>query len=347
MLDARDEVALARDDVARAAPVPGHAVVEDVAEAVPLGRALQRHRDDVVRSADAVREALVAALGVDAGVGHRVHRVGAAAPPLLRSVRVERLRERDHAALGHERRGLDPLGGVDEVQRAEHVVLAPAAPVAEGLGARGDLALGVGAVEVGGVLGLGVVIEPRRRSGRPGCRGPAIDPVMTSPSRRNRFQCWPLPAGLPVSRMSPGSSGMVCEAPEMSAGMSNSRSLVEASCITWPLSSSRTFRSIAVDERRRHEERAGRQEPGRVLGAVPVGADLLHVLAEDEVARRDVVDDRVAGDVVQRVLARQTRNASRPITTASSSSQSCTSLYGGSTSGTSSPTTHAGSPMKK
>ena len=60
---------------------------------------------------------------------------------------------------------------------------------------------------------------------------------------------------------------------------------------------------VRVDERRRHEERAGRQEAGRVLGAVPVGADLLHVLAEDQVARRDVVDDRVPGDVVERVLA--------------------------------------------
>ena len=151
VLDARDEVALARDDIARAAAVPGHAVVEDVAEAVPLGRALERHGDDVVRSADAVREALVAALGVDAGVGHRVHRVRAAAPPLLGSVRVERLRQRDDPALAHERGRVDPLRRVDEVERAEDVVLTPAPPVAVGLGARGDLGLGVRAVEVGRV----------------------------------------------------------------------------------------------------------------------------------------------------------------------------------------------------
>ena len=261
VLDARDEVALARDDVARAAPVPGHAVVEDVAEPVPLRRALQRHRDDVVGAADAVREALVAALRVDAGVGHGVHRVGAAAPALLRAVRVERLRERDHAALAHEGRGIHPLRGVDEVERAEHVVLAPAPPVAERLGARGDLALGVGAVEVGGVLGRRASSpDPSATQRTTWVPRPSIEPVMTSPSRRNRFQCWPLPAGLPVSRRSPGSSGIVCEAPEMSAGMSNSRSLVEASCITSPLSSSRTFRSVGVDERRRHEERTGRQE---------------------------------------------------------------------------------------
>ena len=43
------------------------------------------------------------------------------------------------------------------------------------------------------------------------------------------------------------------------------------------------------DERRRNEERARREEAGGVLAAVPVGADLLHVLAEHQVAGRDVV----------------------------------------------------------
>ena len=86
-LDAGDQVALAGDDVAGAAAVPGVAVVEDVAEAVPLGGALQRHGDHVVGAADAVREALVAALGVGAGVEHGVHRVGAPPPALLRAVR--------------------------------------------------------------------------------------------------------------------------------------------------------------------------------------------------------------------------------------------------------------------
>jgi hypothetical protein len=33
-------------------------VVEDVPETVPLGRALQRHRNDVVGAAETVREAL-------------------------------------------------------------------------------------------------------------------------------------------------------------------------------------------------------------------------------------------------------------------------------------------------
>ena len=162
---------------------------------------------------------------------------------------------------------------------------------------------GFGAVEVGGVLGRARSSDRSATQRTTWVPRPAIEPVMTSPSRRKRFQCWPLPAGLPVSRRSPGSSGIVWEAPEMSAAMSKSRSSVDPSCMTSPLSSRRTFRSARVDERRRHEERAGRQEAGRVLGAVPVGADLLHVLAEHEVARGDVVDDRVAGDVVERVLA--------------------------------------------
>ena len=106
-LDAGDQVALAGDDVARAAAVPGHAVVEDVAEAVPLGRALQRHGDHVVGAAEAVREALVAALGVGAGVEHGVHRVGAPPPALLRAVRVEGLRQREAHAPPHQRGALD------------------------------------------------------------------------------------------------------------------------------------------------------------------------------------------------------------------------------------------------
>ncbi len=347
MLDARDEVALARDDIAGPAAVPGHAVIEDVTEAVPLGRALQRHRDHVVRAADPVREALVAALGVDPGVGHRVHRVGAATPALLRSVRVERLRERHHATLGHERRSRDPLGGVDVVQGAEHVVLAPAAPVAEGFGSRGDLALGVGPVEVGGVVGLGVVMIPatQRTTWVP---RPSIDPghdvaVAQEPSpvlRRCRRGC-------PSAGCRPAAAAWSGTLPEMRAGMSNSRSSVEASCITWSFSSRRTFRSIRSTNGAGTRNGPVGRNPGAFLRAVPVRADLLHVLAEHEVARRDVVDDRVAGDVVECVLRATTRNASRPITTASSSSQSCTSLYDGSTSGTSSPTTHAGSPMKK
>ena len=146
-LDAGDQVALAGDDVAGAAAVPGVAVVEDVAEAVPLGGGLQRHGDHVVGAADAVREALVAALGVGAGVEHGVHRVGAPPPALLRAVRVERLGEREARPAADQGGALDALGVVEEVQRAEHVVGAPAAPVGAALRGGGDRALGVGAVE--------------------------------------------------------------------------------------------------------------------------------------------------------------------------------------------------------
>ena len=149
-LDAGDQVALAGDDVAGTAAVPGVAVVEDVAEAVPLGGGLQRHGDDVVGAADAVREALVAALGVRAGVEHGVHRVGAPPPALLRAVRVEATgRARSCAPRRTSAGALAPLGVVEEVQRAEDVVGAPAAPVGAALRGRGDGALGVAAVERG------------------------------------------------------------------------------------------------------------------------------------------------------------------------------------------------------
>jgi hypothetical protein len=55
-LDAGDGVAEAGHDVAGRTAVPGDAVVEDVAQVVPLRGALQRHGDDVVGAAQAVRE---------------------------------------------------------------------------------------------------------------------------------------------------------------------------------------------------------------------------------------------------------------------------------------------------
>lgn len=138
-------------------------------------------------AADAVREPLVAALGIRSGVGHRVHRVGAAAPALLRSVRVERLGERDDAALAHERGRREARSRLDEVEGAEHIVLAPAPPVAECLGARADLCLGVRAIEVGGILGCARHDAATQRT--TWVPRPEIEPVMTSPPRRNRFQC--------------------------------------------------------------------------------------------------------------------------------------------------------------
>src|SRR5699024_4641026 len=137
-----------------------------------------------------------------------------------------------------------PLGVVDEIQGAQSVVLPPTAPVSVGFRAGGDLPLGILAVDKARLFQIPghdpppsdfsatqrMVCVPR----------PSIVPVSTSPSRRKRCQCWPLPAGLPVRSRSPGSSGVVCEAAEISAGMSNSRSEVRPSCLTSPLSSKQT-----------------------------------------------------------------------------------------------------------
>ena len=139
-LDAGHQVAFGGDHVPGGAAVPGLALVEDVAQAVPLRGALQRHGNDVVRAAEAVREALVAAFGVHAGVGHGVHRVGAAAPALLRPVGVERLGQREGLARLHQGGRFDALGGVDEVQGSQDVIVAPAAPVVVGCGHGADAA---------------------------------------------------------------------------------------------------------------------------------------------------------------------------------------------------------------
>ena len=46
----------------------------------------------------------------------------------------------------------------------------------------------------------------------------------------------PLPAGLPVRIRSPGSSGVICDAAATSVATSKIMSLVDSSCMTWPLS---------------------------------------------------------------------------------------------------------------
>ena len=59
-------------------------------------------------------------------------------------------------AAADQRRALAPLGVVEEVQRADDVVGAPAAPVGDALRRRGDGALGVAAVEAVGELVHGI-----------------------------------------------------------------------------------------------------------------------------------------------------------------------------------------------
>ncbi len=139
----------AGDDLAGPTPVPCDAVVEDVSEPVPLGRALQWHRDDVVRTAEPVRKALDARFGVGPGVEHRVHRVGAAPPALLRAVHVEALRQGERERHdGRAERRLSRSCGSDEVHRSLDVVGSPAAPVREPLRRGRDGALGVVRVEL-------------------------------------------------------------------------------------------------------------------------------------------------------------------------------------------------------
>ena len=142
-----------RGDLAAVVAVPHVVLVEDVAEAVPLRAALQRHHHHVVGGADA---AVVehARVGVGAGAQHGVQRIDAAerrvlALRALRAVVVEVERERDHLALAHQARGGDDVLGRGVVQRADLVLRPPASPVLVLLGGvaqivSGKLALGHG-----------------------------------------------------------------------------------------------------------------------------------------------------------------------------------------------------------
>ena len=137
----------AGDDLAGPAAVPGAAVVEDVAEPVPLGRALQRHGDDVVGAAEPVREAL------DAGARRRYRCrawcapgwCGAASLSAGRPCRRLRQRERrpradraPRASPAWRRRG---SSGCRAHRRH------PSGPSSNSAGRGGDRGLGVGAVE--------------------------------------------------------------------------------------------------------------------------------------------------------------------------------------------------------
>jgi len=77
-------------------------------------------------------------------------------------------------------------------------------------------------------------------------------------------------------------------------------SLVDSSCITSPLSARVTCGWSGTNSAGASQGLVGRK-PGGVLGAAPVRPDLRHVLAEHQIARGEVVDDRVAGHVLQRV----------------------------------------------
>ena len=114
--------------------VVGLVLVEDVAERIPVGGALHAQIERVVGVADLV-PVLLAGDGVGAGREHLVDRIEAAAEQAgLRAVAVERDAEREHLAGADQARGLDDVLGRDVIERADLVVLAPAAPVLELLG---------------------------------------------------------------------------------------------------------------------------------------------------------------------------------------------------------------------
>jgi hypothetical protein len=109
-----------------------------MAEAVPLGPALQRHHDDVVGGADAA-PIEHARIGIGPGAQHHVQRVdapqrGIVALCALRPVLIEIERERDHLALAHQRGRRHDIFRPRVVERADLVVRTPLPPVLIGLG---------------------------------------------------------------------------------------------------------------------------------------------------------------------------------------------------------------------
>ena len=128
----------ARVDQLGVVAVIGLVLVEHVAERVPVRGALHAQHQRVVGVADLV-PVLLAGDGVGAGRQHLVDRVEAAAEQAgLRPGLVERNAEREHLAGADQARRLDDVLGAHVVERADLVVLAPAAPVRQLLGGLGD-----------------------------------------------------------------------------------------------------------------------------------------------------------------------------------------------------------------
>ena len=137
MLDA-EHVEAARVDQLGVVAVVGLVLVEDVAERVPVRGALHAQHQRVVGVADLV-PVLLAGDGVGAGGEHLVDRVEAAAEQAgLRAGAVERNAEREHLAGADQVRGLDDVFRRDVIERADLIVLAPAAPVRKFLRGLGD-----------------------------------------------------------------------------------------------------------------------------------------------------------------------------------------------------------------
>ena len=128
MLDAEHGEAAAVDQLGVMAVV-ALVLEEDVPERVPVRRALHAQHDGVVGVADLV-PVLLAGDRVGAGRQHLVDRIEAAAEQAgLRPRAIERNAERERLALLDELGRGDDVLGLQQVQRADLVFLAPAAPV--------------------------------------------------------------------------------------------------------------------------------------------------------------------------------------------------------------------------
>ena len=135
----------------------------------------------------------------------------------------------------------------------------------------------------------------------------------------------PTPGGVPVVITSPGSSVMYCD--------TSATSSATPKIIVFVLPSA----ALAVDVEPHVEvlhvlDLVGRDHPGPERAervAALALAPLRRALLQLELALRHVVDQAVAGDVLQRVLLRRRSCALRPITMPSSTSQSsCVESFG-------------------
>src|SRR5262245_18583183 len=137
MLDAQHAQSLGVDELGVVAVI-GLVLIEDMPERVPVGGALHTEIERIVGVADLV-PVLPTGDGVGAGGEHLVDRIEAAAEQTgLRAVAVERDAECEHLASADQAGGLDDVLGAHVVERADLVVLAPAAPVLELLRRFGD-----------------------------------------------------------------------------------------------------------------------------------------------------------------------------------------------------------------
>ena len=115
----------------------------------------------------------------------------------------------------------------------------------------------------------------------------------------------PIPAGVPVTRTSPGLKVIASLIMAISVSTSNSMSLVEADLDHGSVQPGLKSKPLAAGGRlvRGHETRAKRPRPVEVFADGPLRRFELIL------ANRRVVEDRIAGHMAQRVLARNVASA--------------------------------------